>query len=360
MIYAYHKSDELYHHGILGQQWGKKNGPPYPLDASDHSAAERKAGYQNSISNTVKSISDKTSIDKETQNKISKETRAKIAKGILIGAAVVGIGVATGLALRNYQIKTFEAAGMVNKKTTPADIVNKSHITFDMANKLIEVRGDKDSINLIDEKAANAINKAVMKDFKLVFHENSDLARVHFGDNFSIDKARDAIFATPAKKDNELYQKIIPNFSDPHGNTEKYNYILKANGEISAPSVREMNRILTKMYKENPEFRKDVVDALSEMLNNRKLNDRGFITGSDKKINRLKAEISVLSDKNFSAIWALGASSEKIDSQIADKFAKKGYNAIMDIHDIEKGMKMPVIILDKYRLRVHDKNVANS
>lgn len=24
--------DELSHHGIIGQKWGKKNGPPYPLD----------------------------------------------------------------------------------------------------------------------------------------------------------------------------------------------------------------------------------------------------------------------------------------------------------------------------------------
>ena len=35
--------NELYHHGILGQRWGQTNGPPYPLDPSDHSAAERKA-----------------------------------------------------------------------------------------------------------------------------------------------------------------------------------------------------------------------------------------------------------------------------------------------------------------------------
>ena len=34
---------ELVHHGIKGQEWGKTNGPPYPLDYADHSAAEKKA-----------------------------------------------------------------------------------------------------------------------------------------------------------------------------------------------------------------------------------------------------------------------------------------------------------------------------
>lgn len=31
----------LVHHGILGQKWGKKNGPPYPLDYSKLSSEER-------------------------------------------------------------------------------------------------------------------------------------------------------------------------------------------------------------------------------------------------------------------------------------------------------------------------------
>lgn len=43
MWYPTSTSNELYHHGILGQSWGHRNGPPYPLDSSDYSAAEKKA-----------------------------------------------------------------------------------------------------------------------------------------------------------------------------------------------------------------------------------------------------------------------------------------------------------------------------
>lgn len=38
--------NELYHHGILKQKWGVRNGPPYPLHGGDYSPAEKKAIYK--------------------------------------------------------------------------------------------------------------------------------------------------------------------------------------------------------------------------------------------------------------------------------------------------------------------------
>lgn len=41
----------LYHHGILNQKWGVRNGPPYPLSKEQYSPAEQKAiakAYQKS------------------------------------------------------------------------------------------------------------------------------------------------------------------------------------------------------------------------------------------------------------------------------------------------------------------------
>lgn len=66
-------SGELYHHGILGQRWGKKNGPPYPLDSEDHSSAEKKSGWMQSLKK------------KHAEKKDSREyqkSRAKVGKAL--------------------------------------------------------------------------------------------------------------------------------------------------------------------------------------------------------------------------------------------------------------------------------------
>lgn len=114
---------ELYHHGVAGQRWGKKNGPPYPLSASAHSASEKKAGWRKSLNgggSSAKRTKPAQSKNKSVVNalkrkfdSITPEQKAKakkIAKTALIVAGAIAITALAGYgayhgvkALKAYQ-----------------------------------------------------------------------------------------------------------------------------------------------------------------------------------------------------------------------------------------------------------------
>ena len=73
----------LYHHGILGQRWGKRNGPPYPLGESDHSKSEKQAGWKKSLDS-----SSEKSYNSDKENKEKRHLTDGQKRAIKIGATV--------------------------------------------------------------------------------------------------------------------------------------------------------------------------------------------------------------------------------------------------------------------------------
>ena len=70
------------HHGILGMRWGRRNGPPYPLDSGDHSASEKKSGWRKSLSDSISESSSnrqKRKEEKEKEKAIKREEEKKKA-----------------------------------------------------------------------------------------------------------------------------------------------------------------------------------------------------------------------------------------------------------------------------------------
>ena len=88
MTYEY-VDEFLAHHGIKGQRWGVRNGPPYPLKAGDHSASEKKANWRSSLSNKV---GGGTSATSKARNYMTpsekKQDRMKALSEALISAGV--------------------------------------------------------------------------------------------------------------------------------------------------------------------------------------------------------------------------------------------------------------------------------
>lgn len=73
MEYEVITTSELYHHGIKGQKWGVKNGPPYPLNTSDKSASEKRLSSNkktNKVSKLDNSIKGWDDLDQDTQDAI--------------------------------------------------------------------------------------------------------------------------------------------------------------------------------------------------------------------------------------------------------------------------------------------------
>ena len=121
-------SPYLVHHGILGQKWGKQNGPPYPLSGSAHSPSEKKAGWQDSLSKNRVTFGS----SEHKQNKSQKPKKDSDRKSALGFAAIMALSIVTldpvGLAMNTKRLIDYgraKANGALEKARTQKLVIDK-------------------------------------------------------------------------------------------------------------------------------------------------------------------------------------------------------------------------------------------
>lgn len=116
----------LVHHGIKGQKWGDRNGPPYPLDADDHSVREKSKGTKGWSKDARKENDKKDHKLTDKQKKIL--IGGAVAAGVILagyGAYKLGPKAVTALTGNDMKIDPSTGFRLLNSKGTYMEELNK-------------------------------------------------------------------------------------------------------------------------------------------------------------------------------------------------------------------------------------------
>lgn len=341
-VLYYTVGDDLTHHGILGMKWGQRNGPPYPLGASDHSSAEKKAGtkgWSKEAKTASKQSSTKVSktstankkVDEyrsEMINRYSKsdpskakkyknasneelaeeyQRRKNIEKTVLIAAGVVGISAACYLAYRSGVIKR------LSKQQYP-----------------------------VASDTVKAAFRESMDDLDYVISKDSVLHRMSAFENFDLAKTKDKFtYVTVTEKDRLGYMAFL---KDWHGTGKRYDVSLQATKDIIAPSDKKAKEIFQELWDSDPSYKEELTDTLV------KAQRKALFGETDVEpyiADLLKSQVleSLEEDPFKAGIYSFvkGSGDSK---KLADAYKAHGYSAIVDYFDKGEMGQQPMILFN--------------
>lgn len=303
-------SNYLAHHGIKGQHWGVRNGPPYPLDSSNNSR-----------------------IEKDKQKRLPKiiltDNQKKILKGIAIAAGTVGVGVGAYYVLRNTSVLQIA--------------------------KLLPTMG---SSGPKIEKAAKDIIKNNLKDTDVVLNKGMELYKANVDKNFDVTKTKDVIYSSYDQLDRIAYRYGLFSWRK---NKDRYEAIFEATENLRGPSKETAMEIFDKLYNSNEEYRNSLLDSVAkEYMHSFRLRS-GFKDLTDEQLYE-KAERyakEALENNLFKTSMGNMVSNTSTSKMLVEAFRKEGYDFVEDYIDKGTMAKNPIVLLSNDNIRQKGVNWYN-
>ena len=289
---------ELYHHGIKGQRWGVRNGPPYPLRAKDHSAAEKKAGWRKS----------------------------------LLGGTSGGLfAPAKAKNYRPSNEEISEAAKRAARGSARAD-ANTQRIIADTRQQVYERLGGKKKL---DRTKMLTYQQKTYSDDDYTVKKGQEVQHITLDPNMKLGPhARGGhLYISTNEVDNKNYAGLYGGLRMMNDPRIKHVYAMKfkAAEDLVTPSKKKRVENFLKMYYDDPvSFANDMATF-----------ERGYGLSYDspKKIVKryMKMPLDELATdgyEQFASSWAMRTKSR---DAYWDRLKSQGYNAVMDDNDIKSG-----------------------
>jgi len=280
----------LYHHGILGQRWGKKNGPPYPLGASQLSASEKKAG--------LKHINEIASSDESIKVLKRHEARDTYIKELYGGVKVID-----------------KDSEIIPKGITFNRVAGNEPI--DSSRKYVSLESTIDSDLYVSVAKTLPIEGENTYQYTYKAKKNLKVASEKQVGDYIIEKYGDTKLKDLSIGGNQFW-------------------ILSNKGQDAANKIlRKMKNVTVKeLYKDQDQYN-SVVRAFKA---------KGHVeTEKDRKA----VATSVIANNSFRLLFNKHMiEMPKNRDAILNEFKKRGYDAIVDVEDKNAGLNYPLIILD--------------
>ena len=342
----------IYHHGINGQKWGVRNGPPYPLGTSDHSSSEKKAGWKKSLKsaanqnkpsssrNDASEKSKKATITREELSEYRHEMMDRYAKNAgkqkyyrestdeqlqkdierqqTMKKVAIGVAVTAGIGVGVYFAYKHDAIGLIKERLG------------------IEGKADLD----IAKKAM----RTALDDTDIVLDKGSVINRMSAYSDIDFSKVNTPTFASYKEKDVLTYMTKLGDFNNTG---KRYDVALEAIKDIRMPSEDKARKVFEELWKTDKSYRKDLEQSLLDMYTDILKRRIGEDELSQDFKNLAASKVrTILRDDPFNGAIEAIARQGNDSKTLISRFVDLGYSAIEDYHDKGSFADSPIILLN--------------